>query len=343
MIITRTTDMNWSLTAENVRFLAALGGINTKQQEKFTPVFYDIETTGLSRNASFLYLIGAVYQKDDVWKLTQWMGQSTADEAALLKTFSDFLQNFTLTIQYNGDSFDAPYLEARCQNYGFASLFQTKDSLDLYRVLKPLKGLLKPKSMKQPDLEALLGLPARIFVDGRECIRLYKTYVLRHSDALAAAVLGHNAEDLSGLLAIYPLIGCLAFCCGNYGVTKATRTDSRVCFTLILPHPIPARISTSADSFAITAEGSAATVSTEISHGKLRRYYPNYKDYYYLPGEDTAIPRTLGAFLDKSLRKPARPETCYTWFPCTEEFLKNPSAQKEYLTALLPVMLNQLK
>lgn len=335
--------MNWNLTAEDVRSLAELGGINMEQTENFAPVFYDIETTGLSRSASYLYLIGAVYQENARWKLVQWMGQSEADEPALLETFSDFLMDFTLTIQYNGDSFDAPYLEARCEKYGLASSFQDKEALDLYRALKPLKGLFGLESMKQPDLEAFLGRGNRIFVDGKECIRLYKTYVLRHSDALAAAVLGHNAEDLSGLLAIYPLLGCLALSCGSYDITAAAQTDSQVCFTLALPHAIPTKIAASVNNFAISAENQTAIVDVKAPNRKLRRYYPNYKDYYYLPGEDTAIPKALGAFLDKSLRKPARPETCYTWFSCTDEFLKNPASQKEYLTALLPVMLNQKK
>ena len=33
------------------------------QKYNFTPVFYDIETTGLSRNSTYLYLIGAVELK----------------------------------------------------------------------------------------------------------------------------------------------------------------------------------------------------------------------------------------------------------------------------------------
>lgn len=343
MVITRTEKMNWSLTAENVRSLAELGGISAEKEENFSPVFYDIETTGLSRSASYLYLIGAVYQEENQWMLIQWMGQAEADEPNLLRIFSDFLDKFTLTIQYNGDCFDAPYLEARCQQYGLKSPFQSGKALDLYRALKPLKALFGLKNMRQPDLETFLGLRNRIFVDGKECIRLYKTYVLRHSDALAAAVLGHNAEDLDGLIAIYPLLGCLALFCGSYDVSSATRNRSAVCFTLSLPHPLPAKISCTADGFSLTAEGSTAAVSAETVSGKLRRYYSNYRDYYYLPGEDTAIPKALGTFMDKNLRKPARPETCYTWFSCTDEFLSKPREQKEYLAALLPIMLNQIK
>ena len=39
------------------------------------PVFYDIETTGLSRYSTFLYLIGAVMQENNKWFLYQWMAE----------------------------------------------------------------------------------------------------------------------------------------------------------------------------------------------------------------------------------------------------------------------------
>ena len=41
------------------------------QKYNFTPVFYDIETTGLSRNSTYLYLIGAVGIEDETWNFYQ--------------------------------------------------------------------------------------------------------------------------------------------------------------------------------------------------------------------------------------------------------------------------------
>ena len=39
--------------------------------ERFVPLFYDIETTGLSRNSTFLYLIGAVAYEENNWQMYQ--------------------------------------------------------------------------------------------------------------------------------------------------------------------------------------------------------------------------------------------------------------------------------
>ena len=36
-----------------------------------------------------------------------------------------------------------------------------------------------------------------------------------------------------------------------------------------------------------------------------------------------AVPKSISKFMEKGLKKSATRETCYTWFPCTEEFLEN--------------------
>ena len=59
--------------------------------EHFVPLFYDIETTGLSRNSTFLYLIGAVAYEENNWQMYQWMIENEEEEPELLKTFSGFL------------------------------------------------------------------------------------------------------------------------------------------------------------------------------------------------------------------------------------------------------------
>ena len=120
--------------------------------EHFAPLFYDIETTGLSRNSTFLYLVGAVTYEENNWQMYQWMIENEDEEYELLKTFSKFLEKFSCTIQYNGDSFDQPYLEARYQIHGLPSPFKSLPSMDLYRQLKPLKGLLKLSRMNQPSI-----------------------------------------------------------------------------------------------------------------------------------------------------------------------------------------------
>ena len=55
-----------------------------------TPCFYDIETTGLSRYSTFLYLIGAVMQENNKWFLHQWMAEKEDEEPEILCEFLIF-------------------------------------------------------------------------------------------------------------------------------------------------------------------------------------------------------------------------------------------------------------
>ena len=53
----------------------------------YAPVFYDIETTGLSRYSTFLYLIGAVMQENNKWFLHQWMAEKEDEKPEILCEF----------------------------------------------------------------------------------------------------------------------------------------------------------------------------------------------------------------------------------------------------------------
>lgn len=311
--------------------------------EDFQPVFYDIETTGLSRNSTFLYLIGAVIFEDGQWQLCQWFGEGPADEKALLESFSAFMRKYTCTIQYNGDRFDQPYVETRCALHGLDTPFKEKPSLDLYLSLKPAKALLKLAQMKQPDMERLLGLGNRIHCDGKECIRIYRTYLKNKAPKACETVMGHNQEDLQGLGSIITLLAFLSFYEGNYTPVKAEFNGTHILMNLSLPHKLPVPFSNGKPGFYITGKDNEAKLSLEAAQGKLKQYYKNYKDYDYLPAEDTAVPKALSAYMDKSLRTPATPETCYTWFDCTGKFLENTSQQLQYLTHSLPCLLNALR
>ena len=177
------------------------------QKYNFSPVFYDIETTGLSRKSTFLYLIGAVGIEDETWNFYQWMAENANEEETILRIFSQFLQQYNLMISYNGERFDQPYLEARYEKYGIPSPFTGKQSLDLYLTLKPLKSLLKLPAMKQPCMEEFLGIKDRIYDNGKECIKLYKDFLKKRDAFTADEILGHNLEDVLGLGRIFDMLG----------------------------------------------------------------------------------------------------------------------------------------
>lgn len=303
------------------------------------PVFYDIETTGLSRYSTFLYLIGASVQENNNWILYQWMAETKEEESGILCEFFDFLQGATSTIQYNGRRFDQPYLEERCKKYNLPSPFVNLPGLDLYQELKPCKELLKLERMKQPDLEEFLGITARKYCDGGECIRLYKAYGKKPEPVLQDAIMGHNEEDILGLGRIFPMLAYRKLYQEGAFPLEAAQDGGEMIIQFLLPSPVPAPVSRKGKDFYFTCEKDRGALMVSLNQGRLRQYYRNFKDYDYIPGEDTAMPKALSRYMDKRLRKPARPENCYTWFPCNEAFLEDKEKQKKYLDSTLPCLL----
>lgn len=311
-------------------------------EDNSEPVFYDIETTGLSRKSCFIYLIGAIAREGSGWVLCQWMAEDLTEESKIIHAFFDFIQNCTSLIQYNGSRFDQPFLEARAGQYNIASPFLRLRSLDLYKELKVCRSLLGLSGMKQPDLESFLRRSPRRFCDGGKCIQLYKAYLHSKGSDLAGILLGHNREDLIGLGNITSMLGYRALYGGIYTLSASEKGESYSAL-LSLPTPLPVPVSVETDFFSLEASENKARITVPVANGKLKQYYADYKNYDYIPEEDTAIPRAISQYMDKSLKKPAVPETCYTWFPCGDDFMKDHDRQLQYLRHTLPCMLSLLK
>ena len=295
-----------------------------------------------SRYTAFVYLIGAVRFEENQWMLYQWMGEDENEEALVLQEFASFLTNADCTIQYNGNRFDQPFLEERYRKHKMDTPFKEILSLDLYQLLKPCQSLFKLSKMKQPDLENFVGIHNRKYCDGGQCIRLYKTFMKKKDPEAANIVMGHNEEDLLGLGKIFPLLSFRKLYDGEYHPKHCEVIDQELKMTLELPVAVPISVSCGNTSFYLTVSEQEAKILVHLNDGKLRQYYRNYKDYEYIPGEDTAMPKSISKYMDKSLRFAATPQTCYTWFRCDESFLNDPAKQMHYLTHTLSFFLDNL-
>ncbi len=185
-------------------------------------------------------------------------------------------------------------------------------------------------------MENFLGISTRQYCNGGECIHLYKDYIKNQDPAPLSSLLGHNQEDLLGLGSVYEMMAYLCLLDGRYTCTDLTCTSDNLILSLELPYPLPVAFSNKIQDFYITGEGKKVRILINTYQGKARQYYMNYKEYDYIPGEDTVMPKSLTRFMDKSLRKPATKNNCYTWFDCTGAFLTDPAIQKKYLEHTLP-------
>ena len=48
-----------------------------------------------------------------------------------------------------------------------------------------------------------------------------------------------------------------------------------------------------------------------LFQGELLYFFPDYKNYYYLPLEDQAVHKSVASYVDKKYRRPATAATCY--------------------------------
>lgn len=304
-------------------------------------LFFDIETTGLSRERCHIYLIGCLFLEGNTMILRQWMAQGLYEEERILKDFLKFSEDFSSLVHYNGRKFDIPFTEYRLLKYGLPSAFSGMESLDIYQQISPCKSLLKLSHMRQPDVEQFLfDDKKRAHCDGGACISLYKKYCCHPAAAIAETLLGHNEEDLKGLSQLVQVLSYPAFLNGEFEAEKVWQEQEHLYCFCKLKYPLPKPVSFAYEDGYLTAQDITARFQLLLYNGQLRQRYRDYKQYFYLPSEDTAIHKSLISCVDASLRIPASKETCYTWFPCNEDFMKSPSKIEEYIRKNLPLWIH---
>ena len=85
-------------------------------------LFFDIETTGLSPNASSLYMIGVMFfdNSDGNWHLKQFFADNYKSEADMINSFLDILEDYDYLYHFNGKTFDIPYVLNKCSKHSIS-------------------------------------------------------------------------------------------------------------------------------------------------------------------------------------------------------------------------------
>lgn len=340
-------------------------------------LFIDIETTGLSAKTSDLYCIGLAYYEKNHWRSCQLFAESIAQEAEILSAFASFVKDFKVLVHFNGNRFDIPFLESKFEKYLFNSPLSEPESFDIYRKIAPYKSLLGLPDCKQKTIELYLGIDREDQYDGGKLIPVYKRYTeSKNADDLRLLLL-HNEEDIKGMFELLPMLLYERFFKLFENLPKLSiRTDEEidasryyeddfalhlplkarkvqanyykdyegsqkreVYMKLALPIALPASLSGNYDGCYFKAEGNEATLRVPLYETELKYYYANYRDYYYLPKEDTAIHKSIAGFVDKAYREKATPSNCYTrktgqylkeWDLVFSPFFKTDYEDKDY-------------
>lgn len=281
-------------------------------------LFFDIETTGFSGDYSNLYLIGCTYHEAGDWHLIQWFADTADSEEELLHAFFLFMERFSILVHFNGDGFDIPYILKRCRAFGLPYDFSRMTSIDIYKKIKPYRRLLQLENLKQKSIERFLGIYRQDPYSGGQLIEIYQDYLITHESVLYDMLMLHNAEDLQGMPLILPILNYPDFLEHSFALTRREvrqhETPERKVLELSFqsPYLIPVPFEQENQLLRCQASGCELTFFIPLYEGELKYFYPNYKDYYYMPLEDTAIHKSVGEYVDKNARTRATAKTCYT-------------------------------
>ena len=295
------------------------------------PVFLDIETTGLGWRSSHIYMIGLLYAESDVWVMHQYFLRRPFREKEMLEQVSSLLAALgpRLSVHYNGDGFDLPYLRNKYDFYALPcpELFSaTADSMDILKEIRPYKSTLGLSSLRQKALEEFLGLAREDEHSGSELISVYQDYLLSGKDALLAPLFLHNHDDLLGMTALLSARAYPSFLNGGFQVEHAVLNDVGLELTLGVDRVFPKALSLTPDHCGIKGlmnnsrdtdrmyadlEENRARIHIPCFRGELKYFYANYRDYYYLPAEDTACHKSVAVYTDPAHREHARASNCY--------------------------------
>lgn len=192
------------------------------------PVFFDIETTGLSGGAGTVaFLVGCGWFEDSGFRVRQLLMTGPAGERDMLDELASIFADASLLVTYNGRSFDVPTMETRWAFHRCACATDDLPHFDMLPAARrlwgrrarrgeaqamPRAGAFRAPAPREDDestscslstLErSVLGFHRLGDVPGFEIPTRYFQF-LRTGDARAVkGVLEHNQHDLVSLAAV---------------------------------------------------------------------------------------------------------------------------------------------
>ena len=281
-------------------------------------VFFDIETTGFKAASSHLYLIGAAFRSEDGWIIRQFFARRPQDEAELLRAFGAFLSPYSTLIHFNGDRFDIPYLREKYEQYALPDPLHGLVSVDLYKDFRALKKKLSLSHMNQKSLERFIGLGREDQYDGGTLINVYRSYCRYEKEEELRLLLLHNLEDVKGMLSLPSLYAYLHLFDCDFGAFRVMTEDTagdtdpkEAVIEFELNCSVPSPLSAGNTVSRIQVKGRKGILRLPVLKCVMYYFFDDHANYYYLPEEDRAVHKSIGAYVDKDHRCQATAQTCY--------------------------------
>lgn len=287
--------------------------------------FFDIETTGLSAAASSIYLIGAGHYEGDSFVVIQWFADDYNSEEDIINAFLEHVSSYKLLFQYNGNTFDLPYIRSKCRQYHIScNNLNNMIHMDLYASLRQYGSLLNLPNRKLISFERYIGLNRDDTYNGGELIHVYSEYMQHkylhgENEALLKTLLLHNYEDITGLSQVASLMFLKELNKLNVNVINVDSTGNsiNVTYECNIPGNYSFKINIPCEpgqytgsSIICSFNNNSIDLSIPIIHTSLLYYFKDYKDYYYMINEGTVIHKSVAIYSDSSVRRKAKKSEC---------------------------------
>ncbi len=313
-------------------------------------LLFDIETTGLSADTSYVYLIGAIYLRENHLILTQWFCDNFSEEKELLLSFQKTVSSFDCLIHYNGTGFDIPYLNKKWTRHAISYQIVAEKTIDIYKLLLPFKKYTSFANFKQKTLEQSVEFHRTDIFSGKDLIELYTAYTgmyrlatltgnTKDADQLRQNILLHNHDDLLGLLTIYQKTKLLDFIAGTLS-PSILKIPQGILFSFDMPL-LPFSITLEQNSCQLIISDKTTDLFLSMYEGTLKYFFKNYKDYSYLKYEDIVVHNSIAQWVEKEAKEKCKPATAYQ----KKEglFLALPFKKPEQQVSNLPLFYQEYK
>ena len=230
--------------------------------------------------------------------LCQYLAEDLSEEEALLSAFSERISEKT-AVHFNGTTFDVPFFQARCRNT--ACLRPGGNGAD--RPLpadQPLQKRAEASSCRLKALEEFLGSHRADPFTGGQADRAVSGISKQPGRTALAAMLLHNADDIRGMLSVLSMLAYPALAGRRRAGQDGACLLYRLCGKRGEKTPAPCPPYASAPPSSRPACGRRLLFRERMLRAsesarflrELKHFYPDYKNYSYLPEEDCAIHRS---------------------------------------------------
>ncbi len=144
----------------------------------------------------------------------------------------------------------------------------------------------------------------------------------------------HNHDDLLGTVLCCQLLYYTSYRPSPQPLCSLS--DQSLIMSDTLEGKFPVSLEVEQDRIHYSFRSRRLSLSIPLYQGTLYHFYTDYKNYYYLPEEDTAVHKSVGVYVDPAHRRKASAANCYTkknglFLPLPQKFLpeQTPLFRKE--------------